>query len=66
MVTANVAAATGLRSKGRLAPGLDADLVAFDDDWQIRNVIARGRLLVVDGRPAVRGMFDQTILEQLR
>ena len=51
VVTANVAAATGLRSKGRLAPGLDADLVAFDDDWQIRSVIARGRLMVADGRP---------------
>ena len=65
VVTANVAAATGLKSKGRLAPGLDADLIAFDDDWQIHSVIARGRLMVAAGRPVVRGMFDQTILEQI-
>jgi beta-aspartyl-dipeptidase (metallo-type) len=65
VVTENVAAATGLTSKGRLAPGRDADLVAFDDDWQIRSVIARGRLLVAAGRPVVRGMFDQVILEQI-
>ena len=43
VVTSNVADATGLRRKGRIAAGMDADLVAFDDDWRIRTVIARGR-----------------------
>ena len=35
VVTANVADATGLARKGRIAAGLDADLVAFDSDWRI-------------------------------
>ena len=51
VVTSNVADATGLRRKGRIAPGMDADLVAFDADWQIRTVIARGRVMVAAGEP---------------
>jgi beta-aspartyl-dipeptidase (metallo-type) len=64
-VTSNVADATGLSRKGRIAPGLDADLIAFDADWQIRTVIARGRVMVEAGRPVARGMFDQILLDQL-
>ena len=48
-----------------IAAGLDADLVAFDDDWQIHTVIARGQIMVDAGRPVVRGMFDRIILDQL-
>jgi beta-aspartyl-dipeptidase (metallo-type) len=65
VVTANVADATGLRRKGAIAPGIDADLTAFDDDWRIHTVIARGRVMVDAGQPVVRGMFDRTILDQL-
>jgi beta-aspartyl-dipeptidase (metallo-type) len=65
VVTSNVAEATGLKPKGRIAPGLDADLIAFDDDWQIRTVIARGQVMVDRGRPVVCGMFDRIILDQL-
>jgi beta-aspartyl-dipeptidase (metallo-type) len=65
VVTSSAAAATGLVRKGRIAPGLDADLVGFDADWQIQTVIARGRIMVEHGRPVARGMFDQILLEQL-
>jgi beta-aspartyl-dipeptidase (metallo-type) len=65
VVTANVADATGLQRKGRIAAGMDADLVAFDDAWQIHTVIARGRIMVDAGQPVVRGMFDRIILDQL-
>ena len=65
VVTANVAAATGLKRKGAIAPGLDADLNVVDQDWRIHMVIARGRIMVDDGRPVVRGMFDQILLDQL-
>jgi hypothetical protein len=44
---------------------MDADLVAFDDDWRIRTVMARGQVMVADGARAVRGMFDRIILDQL-
>jgi beta-aspartyl-dipeptidase (metallo-type) len=65
VVTANVADATGLRRKGAIAPGMDADLAAFDDDWRIHRVIARGRVMVDAGQRVVRGMFDRIILDQL-
>jgi beta-aspartyl-dipeptidase (metallo-type) len=65
VVTVNVADATGLARKGRIAAGLDADLVAFDDDWRIHTVIARGRVMVAAGQPVARGMFDRIILDQL-
>jgi beta-aspartyl-dipeptidase (metallo-type) len=65
VVTSNVADATGLRRKGRIAAGMDADLVAFDDDWRIHTVIARGQVLVAHGQPVVRGMFDRIILDHL-
>ena len=65
VVTSNVADATGLSRKGRIGPGMDADLVAFDHDWRIHTVIARGRVMVDAGKPVVRGMFDRIILDQL-
>jgi beta-aspartyl-dipeptidase (metallo-type) len=65
VVTANVAHATGLPRKGRIPAGMDADLVAFDDDWQIHTVLARGQVMVSHGEPVVRGMFDRIILDQL-
>lgn len=44
LVTTNVARGLGLAArKGRLAPGMDADLVNFDDRGCIRRVFARGR-----------------------
>jgi beta-aspartyl-dipeptidase (metallo-type) len=65
IVTSNVADATGLARKGRIAAGADADLLVFDQDWQVRTVLARGRIMVEDGRPVVRGMFDEIILANL-
>ncbi len=35
--------------KGRLAPGLDADLVALDGDGRVRMTVCRGRV-AFDGR----------------
>ncbi len=65
VVTTNVAAATGLRSKGSIAPGKDADLNVFDADWQIQMVFARGELMVENATPVHRGMYDQIILSNL-
>jgi beta-aspartyl-dipeptidase (metallo-type) len=65
IVTSNVAAATGLTRKGRIAAGMDADLAVFDRDLQVRMVLARGRVMVEGGKPLVRGMFDATIRANL-
>lgn len=57
-VTANTAAVLKLERKGRLEVGLDADLLVLRrDTLEIKDVIARGRTLVRDGRLAFSENF---------
>lgn len=42
MITATPASIMGLREKGILAPGYDADIVVFDDDIRISHVFSEG------------------------
>lgn len=54
------AAILGLQQKGRLAAGLDADLVLLNrDDLAIDQVFALGKQLVVNGNATVKGMFER-------
>lgn len=54
------AAVLGLKQKGTLASGLDADLIMLNcDDLAIDRVFARGKPLVVAGKATVKGMFEQ-------
>ncbi|MBM3310356.1 MAG: beta-aspartyl-peptidase [Candidatus Aminicenantes bacterium] len=46
-----------LDGKGAVVPGADADLVLFDEDWTLRAVVARGRVLMRDGVVLARGTF---------
>jgi beta-aspartyl-dipeptidase (metallo-type) len=57
--TSNPARLLRLPRKGRLTPGFDADLVVLDEDGEVRDVMARGRWHVLEGRPTVRGLFEQ-------
>jgi len=58
-VTANPAAFLRLGLKGRLEVGLDADLVVLErDSLRARHVVARGRIMVREGKAIVRGRFD--------
>src|SRR5262245_61343811 len=58
--TENVARVLGIADrKGRLAPGHDADLVFLTEDLMVDTVIARGRVMVRDGRAIVRGPFEE-------
>ncbi len=59
VVTRNPARVFGLRQKGGLQVGQDADLVMLDDDLALRAVYARGRELVRDGASVVRGVFEE-------
>ncbi len=59
-VTAAPAAVLGLAQKGRVEPGLDADLLLLRrDDLQLDSVIAKGRLLVQGGQALVKGTFER-------
>lgn len=59
-VTAAPAAVLGLAQKGRIAQGLDADLLLLRrDDLQLDAVVAKGRLLVQRGQALVKGTFER-------
>jgi beta-aspartyl-dipeptidase (metallo-type) len=49
-ITSHPAAALGLPRRGRIAPGLAADLVVLDDDLQVEAAFARGRLCAKRGQ----------------
>jgi beta-aspartyl-dipeptidase (metallo-type) len=56
--TSNPAALLRLPTKGRLAVGMDADLVVLDPDAGVHGVMAQGRWHVRDGEHVIRGTFE--------
>ncbi|MHB1046876.1 MAG: beta-aspartyl-peptidase [Thermoanaerobaculia bacterium] len=59
VATRNPARALGLKRKGVLAEGQDADVVLLrKEDLSVHTVIARGRFLVREGRALARGTFE--------
>jgi beta-aspartyl-dipeptidase (metallo-type) len=56
--TSHIADLLGLRQKGRIAGGCDADLVFLTEAGEVERVYNRGRLLVDGGKPIMRGAFD--------
>jgi len=58
LFSANAAAFYKLPAKGEIRPGNDADLAVFDSGWELRDVFARGRRLMADGKVTARGTFS--------
>jgi beta-aspartyl-dipeptidase (metallo-type) len=56
--TSHVAKQFRLVGKGHLSVGADADLQILNDLGRPQAVMARGRWLVRDGKPLVRGLFE--------
>jgi beta-aspartyl-dipeptidase (metallo-type) len=54
----NVADVLRLPRKGRLGPGMDADLVMLDGDFRIRHMLANGAWMIRDGSPIRKGTFE--------
>ena len=56
LCTLNAAECFGLRNKGAIAPGRDADFILVDDlkDFRVRSVYSAGKLVAEDGRLTVR------------
>ena len=48
-----------LARKGRIAPGLDADLLLLDEGHAVKHVFAGGAVMVQDGRAVRLGKFER-------
>ena len=58
-LTRNPAQVLGLEGiKGELKEGADADIILYDNDLSIRDVFARGKLMVNNGNTVVKGRFE--------
>ena len=57
-MTSNVADLLKLRTKGRIAVGMDADLVCLDDHFKAQHVMAGGQWMVRSGQPIIKGTFE--------
>ncbi len=58
-VTVNPAGRVGIADrKGSIEEGKDADLVLFDDQFDVHTVMAKGRVMVAEGQVQVRGTFE--------
>jgi beta-aspartyl-dipeptidase (metallo-type) len=57
--TSNPARLLLLPRKGHLTPGADADLLVLDQQGAIRDVMARGRWWVREGRPTLHGVLER-------
>ena len=65
-LTVNPAKAYRLEeTKGSLDVGKDADIVCLGASLQVETVIARGKLLLADGKPVVRGRLEEPTVQNL-
>lgn len=60
--TSNAARALELYpAKGHVAPGADADLLLLGPDLELDTVIARGKMMLENGRLLVKGTYETNI-----
>jgi beta-aspartyl-dipeptidase (metallo-type) len=58
LFSTNAAEFYKLVKKGRIGPGLDADLIVVDDAFGLSDVFARGKRMMAGGRLLARGTFS--------
>jgi beta-aspartyl-dipeptidase (metallo-type) len=58
LITTNPARNLGLKHKGKIAVGFDADLCFFTDDLKLTDVFAKGQHMMEKGSIKVKGNFE--------
>ena len=59
-LTKNPAAVIGKKGiKGEISVGADADLMVLSEDLDIVNVMAKGRVAVLNGSAILKGRFEK-------
>lgn len=58
LITSNPAKNLGLKDKGKIAIGFDADLCFFTQDFKLTDVFARGQQMMQNSEIIVKGSFE--------
>lgn len=58
LITLNPATNLGLKNKGRIALGCDADICIFNDEMELTNVFARGQHMMKNKTIITKGTFE--------
>jgi len=58
LITTNPAKNLSLKNKGKIQVGVDADLCFFDDNFNLTDVVAKGRTMMRDNQILVKGAFE--------
>jgi beta-aspartyl-dipeptidase (metallo-type) len=58
LITSSPAKNLGLKHKGSIAVGNDADFCAFDDNLVLTDVFARGKQMMNNGKIIITGNFE--------
>jgi len=59
LVTSNPAKNLGLKHKGVIKDNADSDLCFFNNDFELTDVWARGKQMILDGQVLVKGSFEK-------
>jgi len=59
LVTINPAKNVGLKQKGRIAVGLDADFCCFNNSMELTDVIARGKVMMENKEIIYKSLFHE-------
>jgi beta-aspartyl-dipeptidase (metallo-type) len=58
LITTNPARNLGLKHKGKIEVGYDADLCCFSKDLKLKDVFAKGQQMMYNGKVIVKGNFE--------
>ncbi len=57
-VSTNIADKFGFSHKGRVSEGADADLLVFNENYDFDYVVARGKIMIEEGKLIKKGTFE--------